>query len=541
MNCTLTKKLNEETENIYGFKLKSASLDRSADFCVIELFYRDGVIMSKDEREKVRSLALELLPKRYKYDIKFVKNFISSQTISQVFDEVSKFVLPSVICKLGGVEGENPSFSLSVVVDSQTFDRAQEKHLNTLLEQEYKRRYPDCDFCCEIKSGDLILQGEQKTFNAGVIDQSDDFLAPRFFEVEERQTYIGEEISENPRYLVDKSHYSGTMVFAGRIKSKREFVYTPKKREDAKSKENVKSAKSKVGEADTAEEAKVRERHVFRFSLEDFTGSISCSIFANKQTLPLLSSLNDGDSVLLRGDLEIDSYNNELQLKVKDISSCKLPEKFEEKIVYHKERPAYQFTAPEKFISYTQSNLMNFSDDKPVCPHLAGKTYVCYDLETTGVSYESGDRIIEIGAYKIVDGKITERFVSLVNPDRPIPERASMVNHIYDKDVADAPKDYEILADFYKFTRGSILVGYNNISFDDVFLVGQGKSCRWNFDNESEDAYILSQKYVHDIKNHKLITVAKALGVSLDNAHSAGWDALATAEVFIKLAENLEN
>ena len=148
--------------------------------------------------------------------------------------------------------------------------------------------------------------------------------------------------------------------------------------------------------------------------------------------------------------------------------------------------------------------------------------------------------MVEIGAVKIVNGKITEKFVSFVNPDgKHIDEGASATTGIYDEDVADAPKDYEVLQDFYKFSRGSILIGYNNKNFDNAFLIGQGKKCRWNFDNENKDVYRLVQKYVRGVKNYRLGTVAEKLGVVLDNAHSAVYDALATAEVFIKIAGNI--
>ena len=84
------------------------------------------------------------------------------------------------------------------------------------------------------------------------------------------------------------------------------------------------------------------------------------------------------------------------------------------------------------------------------------------------------------------------------------------------------------------------MTGYNILNFDMRFLVGQGKTARWNFDNEAVDVYHMAQKYVHGVKNYKLGTIAAKLGVVLDNAHRAVYDAIATAEVFIKLAENIK-
>lgn len=131
--------------------------------------------------------------------------------------------------------------------------------------------------------------------------------------------------------------------------------------------------------------------------------------------------------------------------------------------------------------------------------------------------------------------------MSYVDPEKHIPAESSAISGIVDADVEGAPKDFEALQDFYKFTRGAILTGYNIINFDMVFLKGQGKACRWNFDNEVVDTFKIAQKYVHGVKNYKLGTIAEKLGVVLDNAHRAVFDALATAEIFVKLAENLKN
>lgn len=124
---------------------------------------------------------------------------------------------------------------------------------------------------------------------------------------------------------------------------------------------------------------------------------------------------------------------------------------------------------------------------------------------------------------------------------RKIPAESSAISGIVDDDVKDAPIDSMVLQDFYKFTRNSIIIGYNILNFDNAFLLGQGKKSRWNFDNEFEDVYKLAQKYVKGVKNYKLGTIASHLGVTLDNAHRAVYDALATAEVFIKIAEQIKD
>lgn len=95
--------------------------------------------------------------------------------------------------------------------------------------------------------------------------------------------------------------------------------------------------------------------------------------------------------------------------------------------------------------------------------------YVVFDLETTGLSPNT-DEIIEISAVKAEGGKVKETFSTLVNPGRPIPREASMVNGITDDMVAGAPKLPEAIKEFSEFIGKQVLVGHNIRSFDLKFL-----------------------------------------------------------------------
>ena len=95
--------------------------------------------------------------------------------------------------------------------------------------------------------------------------------------------------------------------------------------------------------------------------------------------------------------------------------------------------------------------------------------YIVYDLETTGVLY-ARDRILEIGAVKVRGGQIVDEFVSLVNPERRIPEDAFFVSGINDDMVKDAPILVEVLPRFYDFIGEDVLVGHNIHIFDNRFI-----------------------------------------------------------------------
>ena len=71
--------LNKHTNNEYKFMLKSALLEKDADFCVIEIFYKDGTILTQALKEDLHKFATGIFPKEFKYELRFIKNFIRRQ------------------------------------------------------------------------------------------------------------------------------------------------------------------------------------------------------------------------------------------------------------------------------------------------------------------------------------------------------------------------------------------------------------------------------------------------------------------------------
>ena len=166
--------------------------------------------------------------------------------------------------------------------------------------------------------------------------------------------------------------------------------------------------------------------------------------------------------------------------------------------------------------------------------------FVVFDLETTGLEYSAGAKILEIGAIKIENGEMTDKFECFVNPEMKVPKDATAVHGIKDEDVKDAYNYSKVLRDFYKFTRGCYLVGYN-VDFDYGFIKFYGKKCGYNFDNQRIDVLKMATKNVKGITRFKLGIVADTLGISLENAHRAINDTRATVDVFLKLAQHYQD
>ena len=163
--------------------------------------------------------------------------------------------------------------------------------------------------------------------------------------------------------------------------------------------------------------------------------------------------------------------------------------------------------------------------------------FVVFDIETTGFSNEKNN-IIEIGAVKIQDGRITDKFSSYVNPEEPIPFRIEQLTGINDGMVVDAPKIEEVLPQFLAFCEGAVLVAHN-ADFDIGFIRVASQRQGLSFDYTYLDTVALARVLLPNLAKYKLDHVAKALGVSLENHHRAVDDAGATAEIFEKFIEML--
>ena len=163
--------------------------------------------------------------------------------------------------------------------------------------------------------------------------------------------------------------------------------------------------------------------------------------------------------------------------------------------------------------------------------------FVVFDIETTGFS-PVNNKIIEIGAVKIQQGEITDRFSVFVNPGVPIPFEIEKLTSINDSMVMDAPPIEVILPQFLDFCQDAVLVAHN-ANFDMSFIMEnakrQGLSRKFTFVDTLGIARVL---LTHQAK-HTLDAVAKTLSISLENHHRAVDDAECTAHIFLKFSAML--
>ena len=163
---------------------------------------------------------------------------------------------------------------------------------------------------------------------------------------------------------------------------------------------------------------------------------------------------------------------------------------------------------------------------------------VVFDIETTGLSAVACG-ITEIGAVKIKDGAVIDKFNTFVNPERPIPENITELTGITDEMVKDAPRVGEALEEFFAFIGDDLLIAHN-AGFDTGFIRHYAAECGLPFENPYVDTVAISRFINTDAKNHKLDTLADYYQLGDFNHHRACDDAEMLANIYFAMCEKMK-
>lgn len=168
-------------------------------------------------------------------------------------------------------------------------------------------------------------------------------------------------------------------------------------------------------------------------------------------------------------------------------------------------------------------------------------TYVAFDTETTGLEPTRGDEIIQLGAVRIVNGKLISGEVidQLIDPKRSIPAVSMAIHGITPKMVANQPAIGQVLPHFHRFAEGAVLVAHN-AAFDMRCLQVKEAQTGVRFDNPVLDTLLLSSIIHPHQESHSLDDVAARLSLTNIGRHTALGDAIVTAEVLLKMIPLLE-
>ena len=331
---------------------------------------------------------------------------------------------------------------------------------------------------------------------------------------------------------------------------------------------------------------------IFSFSFTDDTDSLASKIFVEEENLDEARAfLKKDNAICIKGTMEYDSYDQEMELAhVQGIKKSSFTRKKREDLEKEKRVELHLHTKMsdmdgvsdvEKYIDRAldfgmpamaitdhgvvqafpdamaylkkigrqkdlqliygmEGYLVNDLDSivKNACKRALSSTTVVFDLETTGFDPRV-NHIIEIGAVKIENGKIIDRMDVFVNPGVPIPFRITQLTSIDDSMVMDAKGIEEVLPQFLDFAKDAILVAHN-ADFDYHFVSTKAKALNIPFSAPVIDTVALSRLLLPRLNRFKLDTVAKELKTELLHHHRAVDDAEATARIYLKELELLE-
>lgn len=480
--------------------LRNLELD-SAKRRVTVNIVTDRAFTSEDE-SKVYTVVKRHIPTYFDCKLQITKLTpdceMVKRKIMEGISDLSKPVFSTLSDGDVKVEKTENGFKYTISVAKPFINLAIDEQITAYLKKYYCGEFSGSCISSKISLDELEVDERQ--------DEIEFEIVARRFKIANFEFLEGDKKQESAVYLSDLNLVTDEVVICGEITDIRERTYTTKKGQ---------------------------EKSYLNFVISDTTSSAYITYFLRQRTADKIKALKVGDSIVCTGTNE--SFNGNLRYTAHTIDLGKIPANFVPERRTSKPVPMYYhhvFPQP-----YTDIEQGDFFTQKiiPVC--LQGQTFVVFDLETTGLnsSPSSGnmDKIIEIGAYKIEKGEITESFSTFVNPEKRLSDEIVRLTGITQEMVEDAPSFEEVMPDFYKFCSGSVLVGHNIVGFDFKFVDYYCSKLGYILDRKLIDTLHLSQELLY-LPNYKLNTIAETFNITF-NHHRAVDDALATAKIFIEL------
>ena len=494
-----------------NLQLKEVMVKKREGVCTITFFYpsTDKEISESEKKEIILwikgVLNLEKIDLKVKFKRVFVEDKLILKDLETFFDKRYKLVTSYVSLENFHVEITPIDVLISIDLSPRMVDFFEEHKISAELSKFLKENFL-VDFVVTLKENDALVD-EVDIENVAMKTA---YRLPKRYSVEVVKDVVGFGITPKPEYLSFVTGPKEGVIVAGFIKKieRKDFI--------------AKTGKH-AGE----------QRTYFPFTLADGKGKIECIYFSSKRNIAPMEELQECDFVLVHGDVKLNQMGK-LCLYVDRLALATEKEPEIEELEKSVQTPTGPVVEIERLTALEQDSMFELKDKYN--QKISGKTIVVFDIETTGLDHEN-DQIIELGAVKIENGNIIEKFSTFVKPTKKIPYEVVDLTGITEEMVADAPPIDLVIKEFYDFTRDCVLSGHNVINFDIKFIKREGENHGLEFNNSIIDTMNEARASKLKITRYNLGTVTKALGIVLEGAHRAWNDAYATAQVLLKLNE----
>lgn len=508
----LSKELNGKYDYL---KVLKVVYNTTFSLCHINFIYPESKpTLSDNQKTEIKDATAKILNINGKLDCKFNKSYLDENI---VIGKIIEFLKSNFESVFSCINEKNIAYKRDSIAVEITFNVNETlyKYFTENDVCEKTKKFLQENFC-----GDFVVLynlDNSEDFDEEMLEERAELVQSKIevkartprYKVENVNLVFGSEIMPMPEYIKELKGEKTSLILAGTVEGLEQKEFLPRR--------------NKLKGID-------EKRKMYKFKLNDGSGYVNCIHFCTKVSEKHFVLIEEGSYILCMGDY-VKRDNGEMQYMIKSISLCTKSDEVVEENIEQSLPTSYKYVFPTPYTRIVQNTLFETKKEYP--DYILNNTFVVFDVETTGLVPDKNE-ITEIGAVKIEHGEITQTFQTLCKPHQKISAEITKLTGITNEMVVNERAPEEIIEDFLLFAGDSIMVGYN-VSFDYQFIQFAAKKVNRTFNNEFRDCMGDAKEKLF-LPNYRLGTVVEHLGVTLNNAHRALYDATATAEAFLSLS-----
>ena len=513
---------NKATENKFSYlRTEDVSMEENKNANTVSLhltfivpydIYNDEEKFNNDIKAEIENGVQSIVPENVVCHIKYAKVKIIPEVISRyvsdyIREHYFKLFNGKYIAKDISVTISNDIVSIAIPVDETIYNYCIQKDVAVAINNYLDSKYSAKNFI-KFKSVKMPTTEEFKLKNVAK------YVYDGIVNIQRGLPIIGGYIADPPIYISRYTKAIQEVTVCGYIMS-------------------IERKEAKTGKV------------YYVFDIKDPTNAVMhCLYFYRKnQKKSNIEKLEAGQDIVVQGDIVESSFNGALSFFARNISTCIIDVKGTQDKIHFMKKQIKKAVVPDPkpYEDESANTIYTLLDQAPyLCPLLREKEFTVFDLETTGGNYRDPNnkypKIIEIAAARIKGGQIVSTFETLVDPEEPISKISMDLTHINDAMVEEAPIIRDAIGPFLKYARDSILVGQNALRFDTPIVKHYAEEYGYDFDYKTLDTLTMARQLDLGLKSYSLESLCNYFNVDNKSAHRALSDTLATAKIFIELA-----